>query len=221
MAESSSPSDFAREGYAIHRGVVAASVRDFIDAEYQMMLANKRLRYNDGQVEHGYAAYGLAPSETLMQILLPFAQDNSGYRLFPTYSYSRIYVKGAELTRHIDRPSCEISMSVMIGQTGDVPWPLFFETKSGEARGIALRPGDLVMYRGMELAHWREPFQGESQLQLFLHYVRQDGPHAEHRFDKRPMLGAPSAYGLQTQKPQASQPPPFAIFQTPPAGGKR
>lgn len=219
MAESSSPSDFHREGYAVHRGVVAKPLLDFIAAEYQMMLANKRLRYNDGQVEHGYAAYGLMPSETLMQLLLPFAEKNSGDRLFPTYSYGRIYVKGAELTRHLDRPSCEISMSVMISQTGDTPWPLFFETKSGEARGLTLEPGDLVMYHGMELNHWREPFQGESQLQLFLHYVRQDGPHAAHRFDKRPMLGAPSAYELKTQQ-RAPETQPFAIFNTPP-GGKR
>lgn len=218
MTESSSPSDFQREGYAVHRGVIAAPVLDFIAVEYQMLLANKRLRYNDGQVERGYAAYGLTQSETLMQLLLPFAQEKSGHKLFPTYSYGRIYVKGAELTRHIDRPSCEISMSVMISQTGKVPWPLFFEAKSGEARGIRLQPGDLVMYRGMELPHWREPFQGESQLQLFLHYVRQDGPHAEHRFDKRPMLGAPSVDETRTQQRQPQ--PGLAIFRNPPTGGR-
>jgi hypothetical protein len=220
MAESSSLSDFQREGYAVHRGVLPKPMLDFIAAEYQMMLANKRLRYNDGQVEHGYAAYGLIQSETLMQMLLPFAEEKSGYRLFPTYSYGRVYVTGAELTRHKDRPSCEISLSVMISQTGDRPWPLFFETKSGEARGLELQPGDLVMYRGMELTHWREPFQGETQLQLFLHYVRQDGPHAEHKFDKRARLGAPSVYQVQTQ--QQSQPKPaLAIFNTPSPTGKR
>lgn len=206
----------------MHRAVIAAPVLEFIAAEYQMMLANKRLRYNDGQVERGYAAYGLTTSETLMQLLLPFAEKNSGFRLFPTYSYGRIYMKGAELTRHFDRPSCEISMSVMISQTGNVPWPLFFETKSGEARPLTLEPGDLVMYRGMELAHWREPFQGASQLQLFLHYVRQDGPHAAHRFDKRPMLGAPSVYELQTQQRQTPTPQPgLAIYRNPPTPGKR
>ena len=218
MAESSTSADFEREGYAVHRGVVAPAVLDFIAAEYQMMLANKRLVYNDGQVEKGYAGYALMPSETLMQLLLPFAQQASGYKLFPTYSYGRVYVTGAELARHKDRPSCEISMSVMISQSGGKPWPLFFETKSGEKRGIVMAPGDLVMYRGMELWHWREPYEGDNQLQLFLHYVRQDGPHAEHRFDKRAMLGAPTVYQTQTQNRPQQQPQPFAIFQTPPAG---
>jgi hypothetical protein len=37
-------------------------------------------------------------------------------------------------------------------------------------------------------------------MQLFLHYVDKNGPHADWAFDKRPMLGAPAETALQAQQ---------------------
>lgn len=221
MAESSSPSDFHREGYAVHRGVLAKPLLDFISIEYDILLANQKMRFGDPQVEAGYSAYGVNASEALMQYLLPFMERHTGHKLFPTYSYGRVYLKGATLAKHRDRPSCEISQSVMIGQSGNMPWPLYFESLTGKTVALTLEPGDLVIYKGMDLTHWREPFQGEQQLQLFLHYVRQDGPHANYRFDMRDKLGAPPNKQTLGQNQQAPKPQPFAVFQTPPTGGRR
>ena len=53
---------------------------------------------------------------------------------------------------------------------------------------MELEPGDAVLYRGMVLEHWRDPYEGVRAAQVFLHYVDQDGPHAEWKFDKRPSL---------------------------------
>lgn len=218
MVESPSPADFHREGYAVHRGVLPKPLLDFISIEYDILLANQRLRFGDPQVEAGYSAYGLNVSEALMQYLLPFMEQKTGLKLYPTYSYGRIYLPGATLAKHRDRPSCEISLSVMIGQKGDVPWPLFFESLTGKTVALTLEPGDLVVYKGLELNHWREPFRGEQQLQLFLHYVRQGGPHAHCRFDGRERIGAPPK--PQTQAQAQAKPQPFAIFNTPHPGGK-
>jgi hypothetical protein len=63
-----------------------------------------------------------------------------------------------------------------------------------------------MIYKGLEVPHWREPLAGERQLQVFLHYVRQDGPHAVHRYDGRTRLGAPPSA-------PSRRPPPFAIFR--------
>jgi hypothetical protein len=57
---------------------------------------------------------------------------------------------------------------------------------------VVLAPGDAVLYRGTECPHWREAFAGEYASQVFLHYVRQGGPHASWRFDGRPALSAAS-----------------------------
>ena len=58
---------------------------------------------------------------------------------------------------------------------------------------VLLDVGDMLVYSGCELEHWREPFEGNTCGQVFLHYNHVNGPFAEkNRFDKRPMLGLPS-----------------------------
>jgi hypothetical protein len=43
----------------------------------------------------------------------------------------------------------------------------------------------------MEMPHWRDPFEGEWQVQAFLHYVRKNGLYPDRVYDTRPRLGAP------------------------------
>ena len=58
-----------------------------------------------------------------------------------------------------------------------------------EGTEIELDVGDAVIYKGCELAHWRNDFEGDWHAQVFLHYVNADGPHKEWFMDKRIMLG--------------------------------
>jgi len=52
--------------------------------------------------------------------------------------------------------------------------------------------GDMLVYSGCELEHWREPFEGDTCGQVFLHYNHVNGPFAQKNiFDGRPMLGIP------------------------------
>lgn len=51
-----------------------------------------------------------------------------------------------------------------------------------------LEAGDALLYRGIECPHWRTHFEGDHQAQVFLHYVDQQGPCAEWKFDKRDSL---------------------------------
>lgn len=115
-------------------------------------------------------------------------EEASGCRLVPTYAYGRLYLYGNELKPHRDRPACEVSASVQLGSDGGDP-ALWFEP----GHRVELRPGDGVVYLGMEASHWRERFEGASHAQIFLHYVQEDGPHAEHRLDGRPHRFPPSS----------------------------
>ena len=45
--------------------------------------------------------------ETLLDLSTPVVEQNVGKKLWPTYSYFRIYDKGSDLPIHMDRPSCE------------------------------------------------------------------------------------------------------------------
>ena len=161
----------------------------------------------DKQIPNTYSHYADPVMETLLMKVLPKMQQETELQLIPTYSYARIYKKGDILHRHKDRPSCEISTTLNLG--GD-PWPIFIDgtgensilsgretttiVKPNAPKGteVLLDVGDMLVYSGCELEHWREPFEGENCGQVFLHYNHVYGPFADkNRFDKRPILGVP------------------------------
>ena len=159
--------------------------------------------WEDQQVPGVYSIYADQVMETLLMKVLHVMKEKTGLNLFPTYSYARVYEKGAILKRHKDRPSCEISTTLNLG--GD-NWPIFIDPtgsdnvidefkeihKPGAPKGIKvdLKPGDMLIYSGCELEHWREPFKGQLCGQVFLHYNHADGQFAKSNlYDKRPMLG--------------------------------
>jgi hypothetical protein len=53
---------------------------------------------------------------------------------------------------------------------------------------IELEPGDGLVSRGIECAHWRDALDADHVAQVILNYVDQNGPYAEWKFDKRPEL---------------------------------
>ena len=159
----------------------------------------------DDQIPNTYSHYADHVMETLLVKVLPIMAQETGLELVPTYSYARLYKKGDILHRHKDRPSCEISTTIHLGGN---PWPIFIDGtgannvideyknlhKPNAPAGtkVLLEVGDMLVYSGCELEHWREPFEGEVCGQVFLHYNHVNGPFAEkNRFDKRPMLGIP------------------------------
>jgi hypothetical protein len=57
---------------------------------------------------------------------------------------------------------------------------------------LNLLPGDMAIYRGCDLDHWREVFVGSDtdwHVQGFFHYVDVNGPYANFKFDERTSIG--------------------------------
>ena len=154
------------------------------------------LGYYEGkneQIPDTYSQYSNMAMETLLLKCQPSMEKATGLKLYPAYTYARIYKKGDELKRHKDRFSCEISTTMNLG--GD-DWPIYLEP-SGETgkKGIKvdLKQGDMLVYSGCELEHWREKFKGKQCIQVFLHYNnRKTKGSRDNMFDKRPHLGLPS-----------------------------
>ena len=114
----------------------------------------------DGQIPHTYSSYGDIVMETLMLKCQPIMEKTTGLKLQPAYTYARIYKKGDVLKRHKDRFSCEISTTMHLG--GD-KWDLYLEPSGQKGKKgikVNLKPGDMLVYRGCELEHWREKFKG-------------------------------------------------------------
>lgn len=127
----------------------------------------------------------------------------AGVRLLPTYAYFRTYQKGDICKVHIDRPSCEHSLSLAIGYSDLLPWALCvgrrtwtleemkpnplamgFGDESFDA--FPLQVGDGVLYKGIDYRHGRvDPNPNRWSTHLFLHWVDRDGPHAEWAFDRQ------------------------------------
>ena len=162
--------------------------------------------WNDEQIPNTYSHYADIAMETLLLKVQPIMEKETSLKLIPNYSYARIYKNGDILKRHKDRFSCEISTTLNLG--GD-PWPIFLSpyenvglpnekqgiTTESKSKGIQinLKPGDMLVYKGNELEHWREFFNGENCAQVFLHYnnLKTKGSE-ENIFDKRLHLGLPS-----------------------------
>lgn len=139
-----------------------------------------------------FACYGDPLIETVLQTSLPLVADTCGKELYPTYSYARIYMPGEELEPHVDRPSCEISVTVNIATKGR-PSPIWMHYKDNKPHSYTLNPGDAVVYKGCEAKHWRDTLKSDQlNVQFMLHYVNKLGPHADRKFDTRPALGYPS-----------------------------
>ena len=211
---------FKTKKYQVIRGALSKELANFIfnymmlqrDAVDWMMKNNKVNPANpfigtrtDKQVPGCYTKYADWVMETLLMYMIPVMKAKTGLELIPTYTYTRLYEKGNILKRHKDRPSCEISTTLHLG--GD-EWPIFLDPtggnfvideyknihKPGAPKGIRvdLKIGDMLIYSGCELEHWREPFEGKVCSQVFLHYNHANGPFAKtNLLDGRPLLGVP------------------------------
>jgi hypothetical protein len=211
---------FEKNGYTVIKKAISPEIADFV---YKYFLLKRKVartmfdeRYispmteywgvwNDQQVPETYSHYGDVAMETLLTQVKPIMEKETKLKLIETYAYARIYKKGDILHRHKDRFSCEISTTLNLG--GD-DWPIYINPNKEEggvdkddtyvpskAKGIRvdLHPGDMLVYRGNFLEHWRDAFTGTDCGQVFLHYNNKATKGSEdNKFDKRIHLGLPS-----------------------------
>jgi len=201
---------FKKNKYTIIRNAISKDLATFIanyfsmqKQVYDMCMRSKYfspyetvLGYYEGedeQIPNTYSQYSNIAMETLLLKCQPSMEKATGLKLYPSYTYARIYKKGDVLKRHKDRFSCEISTTMNLG--GD-DWPIYLEPSGKEGlKGtrVDLKPGDMLVYSGCELEHWREKFKGKECVQVFLHYNNVKTPGSkDNMFDKRPHLGLPS-----------------------------
>lgn len=145
---------------------------------------------HDDQVPDAHSWWGDATLDAVLLGLRQGVEAVAGCALLPTYSYARLYLKGHGLPRHRDRAACEIVATIHLGHNGATPPPIRFEPDVA----VTQEPGDAVVFLGTRVEHWRDEFEGVSFGQLFLNYVRADGPRQEHVYDGRTGAFPPSTW---------------------------
>ena len=201
---------FKKTKYKVLRGAISKELASFVysyflkkrqvarflfDQKYISPFTDYWGVWNDEQVPNSYSHYSDPAMETLLESLKIKMEKETGYKLNETYSYARIYKTGDVLHRHKDRYSCEVSTTLHLG--GD-RWPIYLDPtgKKGQAGiKVELEPGDMLIYSGCDLEHWREEFKGKDCGQVFLHYNDVKKKTAKsNKFDGRPFLGLPAWY---------------------------
>jgi len=197
---------FKTKNYQIIKQIISEDLTDFIYKYFLLkrQVANTLFKsnyisssetifgiWNDTQVPNTYSNYADIVMETLLCKIHPIMEEITSLKLTPNYSYARIYKEGDILKKHTDRFSCEISTTLNLG--GD-HWPIFLKHNNKKIK-VDLKPGDMLIYKGNILEHWREEFKGDHCAQVFLHYnnVKTKGA-AENLFDTRVHLGLPSSF---------------------------
>jgi hypothetical protein len=138
---------------------------------------------------------GVAMQQYIWNIL----KKEFDFILLPTYSFTRKYERGAYLGVHSDRPECEVSTTICLDYKTDdkKPWKIWVDNsknwtltdwnKDANAltQGIPIRkrksisvdlePGDLLLYQGPNVAHWRDTLMGDYSYHMFVHFYMSNG----------------------------------------------
>ena len=179
-------SEFNSCGYLVIRQAIEPALIEVLENYALMNRFNNY--YLDDEKTHSKWRYSDIFGESMLLYLHPLMEKLTNHRLFPTNSVLRIYQKGGILKKHIDRPTCEYSITLTIGYESKEPYPIWVRGQHKDIP-VNLDRGDMLIYKGCEVPHWREEFKGRHWIQLFLHYVDADGKFAEYKYDGRIMIG--------------------------------
>jgi hypothetical protein len=168
---------FEKNGYVVLKDSLTSEQCDAC-TQHMFNLYEQGKLENDEQCPLSDSIYSDPLFVDLMHKFAKPIGDSVGRTLIPTYTYSRIYRTGEILKPHKDRPACEISATLTLGYDANRVWPIFFDDEKEVA--VELEVGELAVYKGCEILHWRKPFKGKWHVQVFLHYVDANGPYKDY-----------------------------------------
>ena len=180
--------DFKKLKYKLIRNCISEDILKLLTNYFEIQKLNIGYYKKEQDIPYSEFKYADKLAESLLLLLKPTFENETDLTLHPTYSYFRYYKKGSKLKSHTDRPACEISGTLVVDYHADYLWPIYLSSNGNDIE-MTMNKGDLLIYKGRELPHWRKEFTGESWLQIFLHYVDKSGQYTEFKNDKRPHIG--------------------------------
>lgn len=199
---------FATQQYQIIRNALPIEFCNIVVnyAKFQALYDFTPEAEQSSQVPNTHSRYADFLMESFLLHLQPLIEKNIQKKLLPAYSYYRVYKYGDLLEPHIDRDACEVSATLAFGWPDAPPWSFklsndktyIHDTEECHTPScldktiiIDLEPGDLLIYSGPKVKHWRDALQSTAYVQAFFHYVDAEGPHTHLQFDGRDAIGVP------------------------------
>ncbi|HVT62119.1 MAG TPA: hypothetical protein VHD33_01355 [Legionellaceae bacterium] len=182
--------------YIILKQILSEEACHFL-TEYTLFKAKARpnTKKHIDPLDNVHREYADPVMELLLAQLQPLVQKALERDIWPSLSFYYVYTHGNALQKHTDRSSCEWVAGLCIGADPDFKtthhtWPMQLKLDDGQET-IALDYGDLLIFQGHTIEHWREPFMGQWFISAIFGYVEQDGPYAFQKYDQRKALGTP------------------------------
>ena len=183
-----------RDGYVYVPGFFDELTMELVSLYAEYCLRRGTWSFEDvprGDEFSKHAFYSDPLSEVLLMKSVDSMSEITQKKLTPTYSFFRIYDYLDELEPHVDRPSCEYSVTINV--FSKKIWPIFMQDRNKpdtKPSSFDLSPGDAVVYKACNVSHWREKMINKDNftVQFTLHYVDLDGPFAKYKYDQRPGL---------------------------------
>ena len=159
------------------------------------------INHNNPQVHGAYELYNTFFLNIINQILLDKVKKITKIdALYSTYAFYRKYLSGQDLKKHTDRPECEVSITICLGESDEnEEWPIYLENKEQKViyEGVT-KPGDGVIYKGCQLPHWRNKCNKKWTRQFFSHYSSNVGLEFDKKNQSNNIQNVITSYLIKT-----------------------
>lgn len=167
---------FLNDSYVVVRNFFSPEIINFFKVSFLYFENHyKQKFFVEETVKNSIAFYNTPLGMSISFYLLGYISKITTKELVPSYTYFRYYLNKANLIKHLDRESCEYSVTLCL-KKGLCDYPIYFKSKDGIDVEIELEEGDFIIYEGTKLEHWREEYQGDKHYQMFIHYIDKHGP---------------------------------------------
>ena len=191
---------FIKYGYAVVRNIISEELAKFIADEFTMVkdvyyhIHNVPLedttRFSDPVVKHSFSYYAPLCFEILYPRIMPRCEEILNKKMIPSFSYARILYEGAKMEKHVDRNSHSMACTITF-EIDKEPYDFWLTDLEGNDVALKLYPGDMCLFNGAKLVHWRNTYTGKKCIQATLGFADEE----INRYDGRKLLGAPGING--------------------------
>lgn len=169
---------FTRDRHVILTDCITSALRRRLVRHYEEQIARNRLKRGDAQSDR-YVAHNDPFARMVHQALRPAVESVVGRPVKPSYVYASLYNGGAVLERHLDRPQCQYTLSLLIDYRPEpeagapAPWPVQLYLEPDAPPEVLRQPlGGGLLFMGREVEHARPALAADHRCWvLLLHYV--------------------------------------------------